>query len=302
MLPDPDTLISTAAEDVDSFDGVLVDVRIPEAFGEAHIRGAVNFPVYQVDFLKNFPAAYPDKSTRILVYGDGGPYKADMAAVGRLEYLGYSNVSVLEGGLDGWKADGRSIEGSGIAEVDFASGRFGLDVERTKVRWVGRNLMNQHDGEVAASGGFVEVDESGVPVAGKVTVNMKEMTCHDLEDKSLAAGLISHLSNADFFDVENHPEASIELTDAEAIEGASYGLSNFKVSGLLSARGRSVKITFDALVQPIEGGYVFQANFDFDRTQLGALYGSGRIFERLGMHIVNDMVSMDITAFFTVSE
>ena len=60
MLPNTETVSSVATKDLESFEGVVVDVRIPEAYTEAHIEGAVNFPVYQVDFLEKFPEANPD--------------------------------------------------------------------------------------------------------------------------------------------------------------------------------------------------------------------------------------------------
>jgi len=144
----------------------------------------------------------------------------------------------------------------------------------------------------------LEMGSDGTPLSGKVSVDLTRMVCHDLTDSSLASGLIGHLSNADFFDVSNHPEASFELKSANRIEGATYGRPNFSVTGVLSARGQSAETKIEALLEPIKNGYVFQSTFEFDRTQFGAIYGSGRFFERLGMHLVNDLVSMDITAFF----
>ncbi|MEM0967399.1 MAG: YceI family protein [Verrucomicrobiota bacterium] len=299
MLPDPDTCQFVKADDLDSFEGLIFDVRTPEAYAEAHIPGTVNHCVYQVDFLEKVPEAYPDKSTPILVYGDGDPYKADLAALGRLQYLGYSNVSILEGGLGSWLAESRDIEGEGASSSKTNSEQIlSLNSEKTKVRWVGRNLMNQHNGEIAASSGFLEVDASGSPVAGEVIVDLRKMTTEDITDPTLASSLIGHLASADFFDVENHPEASFKLLSVQPIEGATYGKPNFSVSGTLEARGRTLNLEIEALVEPIEEGYVFQSNFNFDRTELGALYGSGKFFERLGMHLVNDLVSMSITAFF----
>jgi len=298
MLPNPDSIDKIAPSQLDFFDGLIVDVRIPEAYAETHLEGAINFPVYQVDFLDKFPEAYPDRDSRILVYGDGAPYKADLAAVGRLSFLGYHNVSILEGGLSRWLEESRPTKGSGWSGSPLLTGNFTLDTERTKIRWIGRNLLNQHHGEVPGSKGSLEMGSDGTPLSGKVSVDLTRMVCHDLTDSSLASGLIGHLSNADFFDVGNHPEASFELKSANRIEGATYGRPNFSVTGVLSARGQSAETKIEALLEPIENGYVFQSTFEFDRTQFGAIYGSGRFFERLGMHLVNDLVSMDITAFF----
>ncbi|MGB0370887.1 MAG: YceI family protein [Opitutales bacterium] len=302
MLATPTEDQIIAPDSLESFAGIILDVRIPESYEEGHIVGSQNFSVYQTDFLKKVPEAFPDKTIHLLVYGDGDPYKADLAALGRLTYLGYSNVSVLDGGIKAWKETGGAIEGSGEpAEKAVLSGTFPLDTERTKIRWVGRNLMNQHNGEIAASSGTLSISEDGSPTEGELIVDMQKMECHDIPEKSLAAMLIEHLESADFFDTASYPEASFTLESATPIEGATYGKPNTHVKGSLAARGVVADLEIDALIEPIEDGYVFQSVFDFDRTQIGALYGSGSIFERLGMHLVNDLVSLDITAFFVKS-
>jgi hypothetical protein len=35
---------------------------------------------------------------------------------------------------------------------------------------------------------------------------------------------------------------------------------------------------------------ILEAHFSFDRTRFGVLYGSGRFYEKLGMHLVHDEV------------
>lgn len=298
MLPDLNTCQFKEAEEVASFAGTVVDVRTPEAFAEGHLPGSVNHCVYEVAFTEAFPQAFPDRDADLLIYGDGDPYKADLAALGRLRALGYSRVYLLRGGLSQWQAAGNAVEGIGPQPTTRPAGQLNLDAARTRVRWVGRNLINQHDGEVKAVRGWLELDDAGTPAAGEVVVDLKQLTCRDLEDPGLAGALIGHLQNADFFDVTNFPEASFTLTSATPIPDASYGQPNFTVNGTMTARGKTLPLTITALVEPIEGGYVFQSNFSFDRVTLGACYGSGRLFERLGMHLVNDLVSIDVTAFF----
>ena len=39
---------------------------------------------------------------------------------------------------------------------------------------------------------------------------------------------------------------------------------------------------------------VAEANFDIDRTRWNIVYGSGKFFEKLGMHLVNDLVSIQL--------
>jgi rhodanese-related sulfurtransferase len=298
MIPDSSTWNFIKSEDLNAFTGPVVDVRTPEAYQEAHLPGSVNHCVYEVAFMEEFPKAFPDRNKPVVIYGDGDPHKADVAALGRLQALGYTSVFILRGGLSRWMAHGGATEGTGSTPKTVPSGQLSLDTSRSRVRWVGRNLTNQHDGEVKASGGFMELNKRGTPVAGEVGVDLRQITCRDIEDKDLAAKLIQHLQHVDFFDVANHPEARFVLRSATPISKASPGQPNFTVKGSLHARGRETPLLVQALVEPVDDGYVFQANFNFDRVALGAVYGSGRLFERLGMHLVNDLVSIDVMAVF----
>lgn len=297
MIPEKSTIQTISQTDLKST-ATLVDVRTPEAFAECHIPESVNHCVYEVAFTADFPKAFPDTSSEIVVYGEGAPFKADEAAIGRLQAMGYTNIAVLEGGLTQWLASGKPTEGTGPTPGTQPASRYTLDPARSKVRWVGRNLTNQHDGEVQSTEGFIQLNEEGVPTAGEVHVDLTRMSCRDITDTSLAGILIAHLQNADFFDVARYPEASFSLQSARPIDDACLGQPRFLITGSLSARGQSIPVTMDALVEPITDGVVFQANFDFNRVDLGAVYGSGTLFERLGMHLVNDFVSIDVCAIF----
>jgi len=307
MLPDPTDCRYISPDALESAvqeaGWRLVDIRTSEAFEEARLPRSENRCVYETAFGKAFEEAYPDKATKLVVYGDGGDYYADRMAFGRLRALGYTEVAILDGGLGAWVGEGRRVEGRGKVEESRAPAvRLPLDAARSRIRWVGRNLSNQHDGEVSASGGFLELSADGSPRGGEVTVDLRRMVCHDLADTRMAKMLIDHLASIDFFDVANHPDASFVLRGAEPIGGATYGRPNYRVHGTLQARGRSLDLEIEAMIEPVDTGYVFQSVFDFDRTQLGALYGSGRIFECLGMHLVNDLVSMDVMAVFRKSD
>lgn len=276
----------------------LIDVRTREAHEECHIPGSANLCIYKTDFPEKIAEFEPDKSATIVIYGEGKPFKADLSAYASLQSQGYTNVAILEGGLSGWKQDGNDTKGTGSREGGSRAGRYALDTGKSTLRWVGRNLTNQHNGTIGLAEGRIELDGAGQLTSGMVAADMTKMACADIEDSKTAQALIGHLASVDFFDVKNHPEARFELSSASPVEGATEGTPNLRVKGRLTARGKSVPLEIAAIFAPVEDGFVFQSVFQFDRTQVGALYGSGRIFERLGMHLVNDLVSLDLTAFF----
>lgn len=86
-----------ATRPADARPQVIVDVREPELFAEAHIPGAINIP-------------WPDAKTRapteldpahdIVLVCHGGPMGDELAAI--LEERGFTQVRNLAGGMNRW--------------------------------------------------------------------------------------------------------------------------------------------------------------------------------------------------------
>ena len=68
-----------------------------------------------------------------------------------------------------------------------------------------------------------------------------------------------------------------------------------KVSGNLELRGVNAPLDFmETITKTAENVLVAEAHFDIDRTRWGIIYGSVRFFESLGMHMVFDLISLQI--------
>jgi rhodanese-related sulfurtransferase len=79
---------------------MLIDARDAAQFDKDHIPGAINIEWRQtVARRKEIP-----KNKLVVVYCNSGTLSAQSVFVLRL--LGWDNVKVLQGGLDGWKAKG----------------------------------------------------------------------------------------------------------------------------------------------------------------------------------------------------
>ncbi|HZZ95285.1 MAG TPA: rhodanese-like domain-containing protein [Usitatibacter sp.] len=100
----------------------LLDVREAGQFGESHLFFAVPLPYSRLEL--DAPRLLPRLATRIVVYDDGILGVARPAAE-RLAAMGYSNVSVLEGGTRAWKDAGLKL----FAGVNVPSKAFGELVE-----------------------------------------------------------------------------------------------------------------------------------------------------------------------------
>ena len=304
MIPQIDSILYVS---VDNFrqiqqteNSVVMDVRISDAFEEIHIAGAVNHCIYEIVFLEEVGKTVADKGSAIVVYGESAAFKAAEVAYGRLKEAGYTNVTVLSGGLQAWiEAGGAVDQGADVKPGLDLSGRYEISRGKSTMRWIGRNLTNQHEGKIAIKSGWLAVNQSLCPVGGELILDMTKITCDDIADPSMNKVLIGHLSNDDFFKVDVFPEAGFTITEATAISDATPGSPNFEVSGDLTLRGVTRTATFPAMVNPVTGGIAFQAQFNVNRVEHGAIYGSGSLFERLGMHLVNDLVNIQITALFS---
>lgn len=276
----------------------IIDVRTPEAFGGGHIPGAANHCVYEVAFTEAVQKAFPEKGAWIIVYGESSSYKAAEVAYGRLVESGYKHVEVFLGGVSTWLAEGCQVEISGkTVPSSLFHGRLSVDPEKSHLLWFGRNLKNQHNGKLAIKSGWIQMDD-GKPLGGEVVVDMESLTCDDVGDKETNKSLVAHLKNADFFKVDAYPESSFVLKSCEPIYENTIGQPNLRVAGEMTVRGVTRPMNFRAMLNPIEEGVSFQAQFDLNRVIFGAVYGSGSLFEQLGMHLVNDLVNIQITAVF----
>ncbi|PQM28835.1 sulfurtransferase [Sphingopyxis lindanitolerans] len=99
----------------------LFDLRGEADYALAHPLFAASLPLGQLE--ARIGAILPRLDTAIIVYDDGEGY-CDLA-VERLESLGYSDVRVMAGGLDGWRSAGFEL----FQDVNSASKAFGELVE-----------------------------------------------------------------------------------------------------------------------------------------------------------------------------
>jgi thiosulfate/3-mercaptopyruvate sulfurtransferase len=138
--PNANLLVETewVAEHVDDPAVRLVDVRSASDYARGHIRNAVNIPIRNAltvttNGVRGMVAsgkvveevmgrAGIDKETRVVVYdSSGGLWAARLFWV--LDYYGHQKVSLLNGGLVKWSAEGRELtaEAPTVRETLFSA-------------------------------------------------------------------------------------------------------------------------------------------------------------------------------------
>lgn len=276
---------------------LLVDVRLEDDFLTAHLPGAKNNCVFEVAFLDRMSAIAPDKPAAVCVYGaSAGSFESRMAAE-KLSRSGYEYVLELRDGIVGWKEAGFEIVGDQPAVASgqaLPDGRLDIDLNESRVEWLGRNLLNKHWGRIGLKGGWLEF-ASGQLRGGEVVIDMKAITCDDLAGGVLHDVLIAHLHSDDFFDVDLHPEARVNIVSASPVEGAGSGACNLRVTAELTLKGITRPVEFIASTGiTAEGKAAAQAALCIDRTEWNVLYGSGKFFSRLAGHLVNDLIELQL--------
>jgi rhodanese-related sulfurtransferase/polyisoprenoid-binding protein YceI len=281
-------------------DFTLLDVLPEEAYAEMHLPGANSACVYEMAFLDKVRETVPDPGGTVVVYCSGPGCLASLDAANRLDAAGYRDVHRYEGGREDWQARGHPLEGSRANEAwrardtrPIEDGEHAVDTEKSVLEWVGRNVANAHDGTLRLSGGSLTT-RAGALVGGVLEIDMSSVEVGDLEGE-MARLLKVHLESEDFFAVERFPRARIEVTEARSIADAPPGSPNCEISGRLTLRGESAEIMGPAVVAPHgKTGLALQANIEVDRTLWGVNYGSGKLYHRLGMHLVNDAIGVRV--------
>jgi polyisoprenoid-binding protein YceI len=199
-----------------------------------------------------------------------------------------------------WKALGFRFEGE---DPDFTSEeeapyslqdrRYIVDIEQSVIEWTGRNPNTRHYGTIQLSKGEIVVLKG--QIGGNIEIDMKSIKNINLEGDPLQSVLVSHLMSDDFFFVDIFPKATFTITSANQIKDTTPSEPNFEVQGIFELRGVKKKIPFLATANlSSEGDAKLEAHFDIDRTGWDVIYGSTRFFEHLGMHLVYDLISIQL--------
>lgn len=285
---------------------IMIDVRSKEAYERSHIPGSGQNCVLEVGFEDRFREDHPDPDISVCVYGDcPDSHEARMAAE-KLLRTGCRNVLELREGIDAWQKANLPLDGSREKCAPDASkplnGTYPIDLGESRIEWIGRNLLNRHHGLIGIKSGELHFEE-GVLQGGAFTINMDDIRCSNLSGDPLHDVLVNHLRSHDFFDTEFHPEANYTIDSVQSVPEAPSGSPNLEIQGTLTVKGRRNSVSFPAVsgVTP-DGAFAAQATVSVDRTLWGVIYGSGKYFRNLGMHLVNDLIELQLRVLTSNSE
>ncbi|MFO7744359.1 MAG: YceI family protein [Psychroflexus sp.] len=185
-------------------------------------------------------------------------------------------------------------------ETSDMAATYNVDVEQSKINWVGSKPAGQHNGTVSLSKGTLKANDNGL-VGGNVVIDMTSIEVLDLEGqdkKDLENHLMGYSNGKEdhFFNVTKYPEAKFEITGMETVEDQTM------LSGNLTLKETSKNITFPVDVSMNKTDDSLMLTSDeviLDRTEWGIKFMSKSFIENLGDNFVSDemKLSFDLKAF-----
>lgn len=159
-----------------------------------------------------------------------------------------------------------------------------LDLDASSMEWTGSRV----DG-VSFTGTMDELEgeaffEDGDLVGGEFTINMDSMNIDN-------QGLLDHLKNEDFFDVEKFKTATFKITEVGKLNPNN---AKQEISGDLTIKGITKNITFTASITETNEIYGAVADFAIDRTDWDIKYGSGDFFDDLGDKAIKNEIEFKL--------
>ncbi|WP_372678383.1 YceI family protein [Desulfosarcina sp.] len=279
---------------------ILIDTLTHDHFKAIHLPGAHHACVFEVNFLDQIAAITTDKHAPLVLYGASEKSMDAAVAAKKLEREGFDHLYTLDGGISSWQAAGYPAEGESVDRpplperlLALRDGTYRVDADRSQVEWAGHNPNTRHDGTVRIKKGELEV--KGGKSVGTFEIDMDAIENRSLAGDELQPVLISHLKSDDFFFTRLFPTATFTIQSGTPRKEPYVSAPNVDVQGELALRGVKAGLSFPATVyQAMDGTITAKAHFDLDRTRWDIIYGSTRFFEHLGMHLVFDIIYVDV--------
>ena len=172
----------------------------------------------------------------------------------------------------------------------FAKDTLWIDLDQSRINWIGRKVMGEHSGTLNLSKGWV-VMENDILQNGQLIFDMKSITNTDIESPEWKLKLENHLKNYDFFAVDSFPNAILNINGSKILSKENL-VNNYKILAGLTIRGITDEISFPISLQKSGSILSAKGNVDIDRTVYNIQYKSGKFFQDLGDKIIDDIFSV----------
>jgi len=141
-----------------------------------------------------------------------------------------------------------------------------MNVQKSVIQWIATEMrgIRHRKGIVSFKSGFFLMRNDEL-VGGNFILAMETIDVTDIptHEKIARNNLLNHLKSADFFNIIEYPQGSLELTNIQKL-----GSDSLRISGNLSIREVTKNIEFLAH----QNDSIFRANFTFNRFDWNIAY------------------------------
>ncbi len=180
-----------------------------------------------------------------------------------------------------------------VKNLELNDGSYNVSEEESLIIWAGSKplITNYVDkGTLLVKSGSFNI-ENGALTNGEININMDSLVATEVA-KGGTEGLTRHLRSADFFDVENHPSATIVLLDVLPESQPEEGYYVFNAA--ITIKGITNNAEIAAEVYTGEDGRTFiLGEASLDRTLWDVRFGSGKFFEDLADNLIDDYFAVE---------
>ena len=181
------------------------------------------------------------------------------------------------------------ISSTTLEQISPEQGIYSVHIDKSELSWIGKELSTKiHTGSLNISNGIIQVGDDN-SISGNIKINMSTINVTDLQWRSKEI-LEKHLRSADFFEVENYPEAQINFKS----KSFNKLVNQISFEGDLTIKDITNPISFNATL--IESSPYLKANaiLSFDRSKYDVRFRSGSFFENLGDKLILDDIDVNI--------
>jgi polyisoprenoid-binding protein YceI len=172
---------------------------------------------------------------------------------------------------------------------------FKANTNKSLIHWTGKKITGSHTGTIHLSGGTLEL-EDGKITGGNFDIDTQSIAITDIEDAATRSQFAGHLFTDDFFAVEKYPTANFTIINVTALGGNIN-----QVDGLLTIKGITHALSFEATVDIQEDMLLATGKITVDRTKYGMKFGSGNFFKGLGDSLIYNDFKLDLNLVASIN-
>ena len=168
-----------------------------------------------------------------------------------------------------------------------------IDTKRSKLTWKGSHLFGfgSHEGIVKIEKG--QLLKSGNKISGGAfSIDMSTIAHSDV---SYESELIKHLKSEDFFNVTEHPKASLVITKVKYHDHKNNPGSDktyLRIEADLTIKAITHPIMLEAEID--KGGNTIAAKFKIDRTRWNINFGTKSTTASMKDSIISDAIEFEV--------